>query len=645
MRFSRFLVTVGIPILIALPCAYALIRFTPIGSILQPPGHTSNATVNTPTSILAGHDNDAKGYMEDPANVNGAGPNSEPDILQESMSNSGSVLGHAQVDQPVLDPTHGSVLGHDVSVTQNLSVVNGEYVDNIDVTSVVGVADVADAAGVADAADIAGAANSADAAGVAGAANSADAAGVAGAANSADAAGVVDVANSADAAGVADVANVAGAVGVVDVIDTICFTLNGAPLFIEESKSTVIFINGRYYIDPVAFVNAIGTVITGADANPDSNQPSYATADSNLPSSAAPDYNTPSPAATDYNAPSSATTGCNLPSSTTTEYNLPSPTTTKYHKTLNNGYASLYDLCAAYNLETFWDADASTINLFSGYMRPTPKDIPRDNNTGLIRLEDIAAFGGIYSVEKDLINLRVIADYLYSEGVIYAVAWVPRFVVPDDNYDNDLANDYSMYNTEFVFTMDFMIDRGAEIGLHGYTHQTGKQRSIAGYEFADNANNTVAATRERIEMALSSAEKLGFPIKFFEFPHYAGTELQFGVAEEMFDVIYNHPYKKWPSRVYSVTRGDRQVKYIHAGLDCVNSFDDVDNMVNKIRNLGKTSLAALYYHVHFEYGFIIANITQDGKALTISFDAGSPIHRIVDAMHGTGRSFASVNDF
>ena len=315
-----------------------------------------------------------------------------------------------------------------------------------------------------------------------------------------------------------------------------------------------------------------------------------------------------------------------------------------YRGRLDNGYVSLYEICNAYDFRAQWDRKAKTINLFSGYSRPKPKDIPKGNNTGLLRLEDIAATGEDYSFDNELLCLRVIAEYLYSEGVIFSVAWTPRYVDPGKGYDNDLANVYSVYNAEFVFTMDYMIDRGAEIGLHGYTHQTGKQISLAGNEFSANANSTAKATRERIEAAIASAEKLKFPVDFFEFPHYSGTETQFKIAEEYFDVIYNHPYKKYPAKVYTVTKGERKVKYIHTTLDYMKSLDDADNMVNKIKNTGKTSLASLFYHDFYEHGFIKISV-RDGKTLEIKYYDTSPLHRIVNAMHATGRSFASLHDF
>ena len=390
-----------------------------------------------------------------------------------------------------------------------------------------------------------------------------------------------------------------------DTIDSIRLTLDGNPVYFHKPGASVIFKDGRYYFDP----DAIAEAFASASANASGFRANAEKTDA------------------------SAYRGA-----------LDESDAKIYRGKLDNGYISLYEICDAYGLLAKWDRAAKTINLFSGYSRPTPKDIPRSNNTGLLRFEDIAATGENYSFDNELLCLRVMSEYLYSEGAIFAVAWTPRYVDPGNKYDNDLANDYSVYNAEFVFTMDYMIDRGAEIGLHGYTHQSGTKISLAGFEFSESLNNTAKATRERIEAAIASAEKLGFPVDFFEFPHYSGSEMQFKIAEEYFDTIYNHPYKKFPTKVYTVTKGERKVNYIHTTLDYLKSLDDIDNMVNKIKNIGKTSLASLFYHVHFEHGFIGISV-PDGKTLEIKYHDTSPLHRIVNAMHATGRSFASLHDF
>ena len=79
---------------------------------------------------------------------------------------------------------------------------------------------------------------------------------------------------------------------------------------------------------------------------------------------------------------------------------------------------------------------------------------------------------------------------------------------------------------DFVYTLDYMLDRDGLIGLHGYTHQYGKTVSIEGLEFHAPYGNgvNIPATeeyaQERINLAKEAAQNLDIPYAFFEAPHY-----------------------------------------------------------------------------------------------------------------------------
>jgi len=208
--------------------------------------------------------------------------------------------------------------------------------------------------------------------------------------------------------------------------------------------------------------------------------------------------------------------------------------------------------------------------------------------------------------------------------------------------DNDLANVYSMLNADFVYTLEFQMDRGGEVGLHGYTHQYGNEVSIDGTEFAEGRNDTEEKARLKFESALAAARKLRIPVTFWEFPHYAGTERQFGLAEEYFDIIYNHPYKKWPSRVTHTTSGGRDVAYIHTTLDELDSAAAADEFIAKIKALGGGALASMYYHTYIEHLYISVQPAEGGVGYDCTYDPASPLHRIVEAMQATGRSFVTL---
>jgi Uncharacterized protein conserved in bacteria (DUF2334). len=61
---------------------------------------------------------------------------------------------------------------------------------------------------------------------------------------------------------------------------------------------------------------------------------------------------------------------------------------------------------------------------------------------------------------------------------------------PAKGIDNDPSTQLSMHNTDFIFTLDYLIDKNGLIGLHGYTHQQGNEESADGIEFNSKINSS-----------------------------------------------------------------------------------------------------------------------------------------------------------
>jgi len=69
-------------------------------------------------------------------------------------------------------------------------------------------------------------------------------------------------------------------------------------------------------------------------------------------------------------------------------------------------------------------------------------------------------------------DLRAVADYLYSQGVPFAVSVVPVYADPLGYYNHGVPQIvYMTQSPEFVSTLKYMVSRGGKIVLHGYTHQ------------------------------------------------------------------------------------------------------------------------------------------------------------------------------
>jgi len=169
-----------------------------------------------------------------------------------------------------------------------------------------------------------------------------------------------------------------------------------------------------------------------------------------------------------------------------------------------------------------------------------------------------------------------------------------------------------MENADFVYTLDYMLDRDGLIGLHGYTHQYGNTVSIAGLEFHapyDNGVNIPATedyAQERINLAKEAAQTLDIPYAFFEAPHYGISGNQLKVAERNFDIIYED-YPGSPNQIVVRKNGSKTTKYIPTPLDYVDGKNDVNRMINKVRDLKPNVLASFFVAPHLEFDSITLN--------------------------------------
>lgn len=314
-------------------------------------------------------------------------------------------------------------------------------------------------------------------------------------------------------------------------------------------------------------------------------------------------------------------------------------------------YISLIDLCRIFNLKTDWNIDSKTISLFFNREKLEVVTAPASEKAALLRLEDVTA-GQRYSNSETLEKLRIISDYLYTENVPFHVAWVPRYIDPHQNpkVDNDPAKQNSMFNSDFIFTLDYFEDRNAIIGLHGYTHQYDNDVSIDGLEFHRGPRDRIPAadayTQERINLAIASAKALDIPYGFFEAPHYAAAPNVLRIMEKNFDYLYE-PYiddKINESKKVVVKKIDgRTVKYIPTPLDYVDGKGDTDRMIRKINALRPDLLASLFYHPNIEFEDI--KLSKDSAGYPCySYSPNSALHRIVKAIKEKGYKFKTINE-
>jgi hypothetical protein len=304
-------------------------------------------------------------------------------------------------------------------------------------------------------------------------------------------------------------------------------------------------------------------------------------------------------------------------------------------------YVSLFDLKKMLNLKIDWDEANNNIGLFWNKDTIAADKQPESGKTALLRFEDVTA-DQRYATSESLEKLRTIFDYCYSKNIPMHLGWVPRYIDAKNNIDNDPAGKYSIHNANFVYTLDYFVDKYGIIGLHGYTHQYGNQVSIDGIEFNGKYNSSEKSVRERLGYAINDAKKLEIPISFFESPHYAATPSQKKIIEQYFDNIYEYRVSQSEKNITKVNSGDRVVKFIPTPLNYVDGKEDTDNMIAKIKALGKDELGSFFYHPSIEFEFITIKKDINGYP-TYEYSSESPLHRIVNTFIDHGYKFKDIN--
>jgi uncharacterized protein YdaL len=172
----------------------------------------------------------------------------------------------------------------------------------------------------------------------------------------------------------------------------------------------------------------------------------------------------------------------------------------------------------------------------------------------LARIEDVGP-------NADPVELRAIADYLYSKKVPFSVAVYPRYRDPLGIYTGGRPEDYTLRQRPLVVSaLKYMQARGGTLIMHGYTHQYASMInpydgvSANDFEFykahVDASNNVIydgpvaedsaAYATNRMRAGLIEFAAAGLPQpSTFEFPHYAGSVTDYNVAGSLFGARYD----------------------------------------------------------------------------------------------------------
>ncbi|MFC4098145.1 DUF2334 domain-containing protein [Paenibacillus xanthanilyticus] len=289
----------------------------------------------------------------------------------------------------------------------------------------------------------------------------------------------------------------------------------------------------------------------------------------------------------------------------------------------------------------------------------------------MLRLEDIEP-GGEYGTPEGLGKLRAVLDELDSLNIPFHMTVIPRSIHPEEDgtWTERGIDDPSpdAFTARFIRLLQTAQKRGAVLGMHGYTHQYGREvrdddNHISGIarEFkVPGADETFepAYAAERIERSLEAFRQAGLTPAFWESPHYKDTREQEEVFRSYMGILYEPDLYSIRTfrdlNVYEtlntyggVTNGS---VYVPAPLGYLTDEASVDRLLKKTD--GYDGLASFYFHPFLEFKHLEAVTDEQGQP---KYRDGLPVyryrsneptllHRLVAGLTDQGYRFITVHD-
>ncbi|MGV3571804.1 MAG: DUF2334 domain-containing protein [Ramlibacter sp.] len=166
------------------------------------------------------------------------------------------------------------------------------------------------------------------------------------------------------------------------------------------------------------------------------------------------------------------------------------------------------------------------------------------SHKAMVRLEDVGAMVSVQAM-KDLSN------YLATKKVPFSVAVIPRYVDALGAYNGGKRQEVHLSQaTNLRNALNYARGKGAEMVMHGFTHQYGTMKNphtgVSGddYEFWDIVNNKPVAEDSaswvsgRLNRGLQDMRANGFAPIAWEAPHYHTSAIAARTAPQLFTTTY-----------------------------------------------------------------------------------------------------------
>ncbi|MCZ8513539.1 DUF2334 domain-containing protein [Paenibacillus filicis] len=309
---------------------------------------------------------------------------------------------------------------------------------------------------------------------------------------------------------------------------------------------------------------------------------------------------------------------------------------------------------------------------FTAYHIITVEGEGRSPKFVLIRLEDIGP-GGQYDSIDQVGKLRAVLEYLGKDQTAYHLAVIPRWInMPADRpvYDVRLDQPHDAYAEAFRTVLHQAVERGATLGMHGYTHQVGSVRrgdgqheSGIGNEFnvpGSDETLTAAYAEPRLKEGLAILQHAGLKPQFWEAPHYRSTPQQDQLFRTYFGLNYQadvQANRNAPTAQFTNTRNTGSgvptlgAAYVPTPFDYIPSNRDEKIITDRV---GKSNhLASFYFHPFIDFKNLVPVLNEDGEPVLRDgipeyryADLGkSTLHKLITGLKAKGYTFYSIQDY
>ncbi|MEP7154128.1 MAG: DUF2334 domain-containing protein [Betaproteobacteria bacterium] len=167
-----------------------------------------------------------------------------------------------------------------------------------------------------------------------------------------------------------------------------------------------------------------------------------------------------------------------------------------------------------------------------------------ENHRAMVRLEDVDAMVSVAA-------MKTLSDYLQGRQIPFSIATVPKYVDSLGAYNDGVPLTIPLSAaTNLRTALDYGKARGAEIVMHGYTHQYSNIENIYtgvssdDYEFWNMVTNSpvaedsIAWASGRYDAGLADLAANGYPTTVWEAPHYQGSALSYKAVPAKFPTTY-----------------------------------------------------------------------------------------------------------